>query len=162
MEWLEALIVFLVAPLPIVEIRVAVYLGLGPLGGEYHLDWLITFVLTVLANVLFIVMLWPFLPRLESLCRKSRRLNRWLDWLFARTRREVTPGKRILEEFSLFGILALVGVPFPLPGSGLYTAMAAAYIFGLSLRKSLPWMVAGIIVATGACVLLMQAGRLIL
>ena len=161
MDWLGALIVFLVAPLPIVEMRLSVYLGLFVYGDTQPTNLVITFLLTVASNLLFILALWPFLTRLERLCRRSAALDRWLDWLFARTRREVTPGKRILEEFGLFGIVALVLIPFPLPGTGLYTAMAAAYIFGLPLRKCFPWMAAGVVVATGGLILLVLAGTAI-
>lgn len=157
MDWLGIVIVFLVAPLPIVEVRLSVVLGLT----FYHLGVPLTFALTVLSNLLFILILWPQLPRLERLFRRSATLGRWLDWLLARYRREVTPGKQRLEGLGLFTIVALVGVPIPLPGSGLYTALGAAYIFGMPLKKTLVWLMAGVFVATTVIVLLVQAGRIV-
>jgi uncharacterized membrane protein len=155
MNWLAVLIVFAVSPLPIVEMRLGIGLGLF----RYHLNPWLTFAIAVAANLAIIPQVWYLFPPVERLLRRSRRLSRWLDWLFAKTRRETTKGKQKMEEAALFAIVALTAVPFPLPGSGLYTALVAAYIFGLPMRKSFPWLAAGVVFACGALVFLGVAYR---
>jgi uncharacterized membrane protein len=158
MDWLGALIVFLLAPLPLIEMRVSIGLGLF----HYHLGAWPTFWLTVASNLLFIPLAWSLRLPLERLCRRSRHLNRFLDWLFAKARREVSHRREVLEEVGMLVIVALVGVPIPLPGSGIYTALVAAYVFGFSMRKIYPWIAAGVVVACAALTLLGVAGKAIL
>ncbi|HEX2066713.1 MAG TPA: small multi-drug export protein [Candidatus Thermoplasmatota archaeon] len=146
MGWLEVLIVFVLAPLPIVEMRLSIILGVF----RYDLGWPATAVLTAASNLLAIPIIWALLPDLERLCRRSKRLSRWLDWLFGKARKEAGKGKETVEEIGLFVIVALTGLPFPVPGSGLYTALIAAYIFGLRMRKAFPWLAAGVLVAVAA------------
>ena len=113
MDWQQALIVFAVSGLPVVEMRLAVGLGLL----HYHMGLPATFILTVAGNLIVIPFVWNNLPPFERLCRRSRRLNQWLDWLYAKTRHEVGQRRTALGGFGLFVIVALTGVPFPLPGT---------------------------------------------
>ena len=143
-----ALIVFAVAGLPIVEMRLAIGLGIF----VYGLHPALVCGLTIAANLLIIAPFWFLFPHVENLLRRSPRMTRWLDWLYSKTRKE-TAKRETIEEVGLFVIVALTAVPFPLPGSGLYTAMTAQYIFGLPMRKAWPWLVAGTVVACVALTL---------
>jgi uncharacterized membrane protein len=158
MDWQAALIVFLLAPLPLIEMRVSIGLGLF----RYHLGPWATFLLVVVSNLLFIPLAWSLRHPAERLFRRSRRLSGFLDWLFAKARREASHRREVLEELGMFVIVALVGIPVPLPGSGIYTALVAAYVFGLSMRKIFPWIAAGVVVAAGALTLLGLASRAVL
>ena len=155
MDWLGALIVFLVAPLPLVEMRLSIYLG----NVQYHLGWPLTLLLTVAGNLLFIPLAWSLRHPLERLFRRSRRLGLFLDWLFAKARRETSHRRVVLEELGMFIIVALVAIPFPLPGSGIYTALILAHLFGLPMRKVYPWIAAGVVVACSALTLLALVGK---
>jgi uncharacterized membrane protein len=155
MDWLAALIVFALAPLPVIEMRASIGLGLF----RYHLGPWTTFFLVAASNLLFIPVAWSLRLPLERLLRRSEALGRFLDWLFAKARREATHRREVLEEVGMFAIVALVGIPFPLPGSGIYTAMIAAYVFGFSMRKIYPWLAAGVVVACAALTLLGVAGK---
>lgn len=155
MDWLAALIVFLLAPLPLIEMRASIALGIL----RYHLGAPATFLLTVTSNLLFIPLAWSLRTPLERLFRRSPTLARFLDWLFAKARREASHRHEVLEEAGMLLIVALVAIPIPLPGSGIYTAMVAAYVFGLSMRKAYPWIAAGVVIACGALTLLTEAGK---
>jgi uncharacterized membrane protein len=146
---LEAsLIVFAVAGLPLVTMRLGIGLGIF----VYGLDPVLVCLLAIASNLLVIAPVWFLFPHIERACRRSARLSLLLDRVFARTRKE-TAKRQALEEVGIFVIVALTGVPFPLPGSGLYTGLLAQYIFGLPMRKALPWHVAGIVVACVALTL---------
>lgn len=150
MDWLALLIVVALAPLPLVEVRLSIVLGVV----RYHLGGPLTFLLVTAANLLFIPVAWALLPPVERLCRRSALLDRLLTRLFAKTRKDVRHWRQVLEEVGMFAIVALLAVPFPLPGSGIYTALVAAYVFGFPLRKVFPWIAAGVVVAAGAFTLL--------
>jgi uncharacterized membrane protein len=155
MDWLGALIVFLLAPLPLIEIRVSTSLGLL----TYHLGASTTYLLVVVSNLLFIPLAWSLRLPVERMFRRSRRLSAFLDRLYARARKETSHRREVLEELGMFVIVALVGIPFPLPGSGIYTAMIVAHIFGLPMKKVFPWIAAGVLVATAGFMLLVVAGK---
>lgn len=158
MDWMDALIVAALAPLPLIEMRVSIGLGLF----HYHLGPWTTFLIVTAANLLFIPVAWALRTPGERLLRRSRTLGRFLDWLFAKTRRETSHRREVLEEVGMFTIVALTGFPIPLPGSGVYTALLAAYVFGLSMRKAYPWIAAGVVVACAALTLLGVAGKAVL
>jgi len=115
------LLVFLTAATPILEVRgsipLGLYLGLSPLK---------TFVLSVIGSVL------PILPVLFGLnyltvhLRKIPAMDRFFNWLFARTRAK----GELVQRLETLGLFLFVAVP--LPGTGAWTGCAAAYIFGLS------------------------------
>lgn len=152
------LIVLAVSGLPIVEMRLGIGLGIFVYGLN---AWLVC-ILAIVANLLIIAPMWYLFPHGEAGLRRWKAMSRWLDWLFAKTRKEAAK-RETVEEVGLFAIVALTAIPFPVPGTGLYTALIAQYIFGLSMKKALPWLVAGTVVACVAltleAVLLGEAGR---
>ncbi|HUR62021.1 MAG TPA: small multi-drug export protein [Candidatus Thermoplasmatota archaeon] len=155
MDWLGALIVFVLAPLPLIEMRISIGLGLF----TFHLGAWTTFVIVTASNLLFIPVAWSLRNPAERLFRRSQTLSGFLDWVFARARKEVSHRREVLEEMGMFVIVALVGVPVPLPGSGIYTALLAAYIFGIPMRKAYPWLAGGVVVACATLTLLGVAGE---
>src|SRR5687768_3560922 len=116
------LVLLAVSGLPIVEMRLAIWLGLT----EYSMPPVYVGAITIVGNLLIIAPAWFVLPHLETGLRRWRPMSRWLDWLFSKTRKE-TAKREKAEEFGLFVIVALTGLPVPIPGSGLYTALIAAY-----------------------------------
>ncbi|MCA1818946.1 MAG: small multi-drug export protein [Thermoplasmatota archaeon] len=148
-----AFVVLGVSGLPVIEMRLAVGLGIF----VFHLPPVVVFLLTVAGNLFVMAPVWFLFPHAERGLRRWVAMGRWLDWLYARTRRD-TANRRAVESVGLFAVVALTAVPFPLPGSGLYTALVATYIFGLPLRKAFPWLAAGIVVATALLTLEAWAG----
>ena len=64
------------------------------------------------------------------------------NWLFARTRKKV---KGKLEKYGVAGLILFVAVPLPVTGA--WTGCAAAHVFGIPLRKALPAVMLGILMA---------------
>lgn len=141
LEWIRALpaapSVVLMAMLPIVELRGAIPFAVSVHGMSYPQAYL----LAVLGNLI------PVLPLLLALGPVERRLGRWrpmrrfFDWVFSRSRRK---GK-LIERFKFLGLLLFVGIPLPVTGA--WTGAAAAYVFGLSTRRSLPAIILGVLLA---------------
>jgi uncharacterized membrane protein len=132
-----ALVILVLAFLPVLEVRASIPVGLL----YYEMSWVNVFLVSFVGNLLVIPVLFYGLPVLELIARKWERLARFLDKVFAFTRRKHSKKTERIEEASLFAIVAL-----PLPGAGTWTAMLTAYVFGLGPRQTWPVVALGAIV----------------
>jgi uncharacterized membrane protein len=132
-------VTFLLATLPIAELRGAIPWALYPTGGG--LAWPVAYLWAVLGNALPVIPLLLFLGPVSEWLRRWRLFDRFFDWLFARTRRR---GK-VIERFEAIGLTLFVAIPLPVTGA--WTGCAAAFIFGIRFRYALPAVLAGILIA---------------
>ncbi len=144
---------FLLAMLPISELRGAIPWAVAPAPVGGGLAWHAAYLWAVLGNLLPV----PFL--LLLLGPVSRRLSRhpwgarFFTWLFARTRRR---GKTV-EKYETLGLVLFVAIPLPVTGA--WTGTVAAFIFDIRFRWALPAIAAGVCLA-GAVVTLVTQGIL--
>lgn len=129
--------VFILAMLPMVE-RAALPLALT----YYHLPWVEAFVLVALGNFLPVIGLVFGLDWLSQfLVEKSRTMKRFFNWLFDHTR------LRHSKKFELWGALALIAfVAIPTPITGNWSGAVASFVFKVDKKKSLIYILAGIII----------------
>lgn len=133
-----ALIVFFIGLFPIID-RTAIPLGIA----HYGMDIIPTTLVFLLGNYVGSILVFNGLRASDEWFRKRiKPLDRFLTWLFARTRAK--HDKRINE----LGHLALfLFVCVPLPGSGNWSAALVAYVFGLKPKVALPIIGSGLAVA---------------
>lgn len=133
------IITALLAMAPIGELRAAIPVGVG-----MGLTLWYAVVLSVIANIVAGLLLLLLLDPIASWLRKHISFfDKFFTWLFQRTRRKAASK---MERFGRFiGIFILVGIP--LPGTGAWTAAAAAFVFGIKFRVAFPAIVLGIFVA---------------
>jgi len=142
------LVVVAIAALPISELRGAIPLALK----LYGMSPLESYVLAVLGNLLPVPVLLLFLGRTERYLRRFAVFDRFFTWLFSRTRR------RTRARVEKYGALALVlFVAVPLPVTGAWTGVAAAYVFGIEFRYAFPAISLGVLIA-GVVVTLASLG----
>lgn len=139
--WLRTVIISMI---PVVELRGAIpaakYWGAG-LGT--------TFFWALLGNMLpipFILLLLG--PISDWLRRRSRIMDRFFSWLFARTRRK---HGRSFERWRDAALCLFVAIP--LPGTGAWTGALAAFVFDVPFSHALPAIFLGVLIA-GAVVTL--------
>jgi uncharacterized membrane protein len=116
-EWL----VLLAAATPVLEVR-----GSIPLGLYFGIPAAKVFWLSVIGSILPILPILFGLNYLTVHLRKIPVMDRFFNWLFARTRAK----GELVQRLETLGLFLFVAVP--LPGTGAWTGCAAAYIFGLS------------------------------
>lgn len=133
------LAVILLAMLPIAELRLSIPVAIL----KYHMDPLTAFALSVTGNMLPVVPLLLYLEPVSSfLSKKWGVWDRFFGWLFTRTR------ARHGEAFQKYGAGALaLFVGIPLPVTGAWTGCAAAFVFGIRPKLSLPAILAGVLMA---------------
>lgn len=145
----EYLKVLITAMIPIGELRAAIPLGIS----AFHLSTLWVFVVSVIGNMLPIIFIVFLLePVSEFLSRHSRFFKWFFNWLFERTRRKHSKKFETLEEIALVTFVAI-----PLPVTGAWSGAAAAFVFGIPPKKSLPLIFFGVLIA-GIIVTLITLG----
>lgn len=134
----EALLIFLIAASPVVELRGAIPFALL----VYELPLWQAFFLSIAGNMVPVLLL-PFLGVLSSeLSRRFSIFERYFTWLFSQSKR------RHSKALGTFYDLALViFVAIPLPFTGAWTAMIAAFVFGIPFYRAFPLILFGVIIA---------------
>ena len=134
------LCVFFCAMLPIIELRGAI-----PLGAGLGLPLWQTLLLSFGGNLLpvpFILLFIRTILRWMKECRWQR-LRRFALWLEKKA--EKNKGK--IEKYEYLGLFLFVAIP--IPGTGAWTGSLIAALLQLDLKKSLLFVLLGILLAGG-------------
>ncbi len=131
--------VFLIAMLPIFELRGAIPWGMTMERGS--MSWLELYLIAVAGNMVPVFFIMPILRLMERLFSRIPAMRRFLDWLFARTRSR----SAVIEKYEEIGLILFVAIP--LPATGGWTGAMASYLFGLSYWKSILFILAGVCIA---------------
>ncbi len=135
----EYLKTFITAMTPIGELRVAIPVALT----RYSLSFWETYIIAVVGNMFPIVFIVFLLDPVSRFLSKHFRFFRWFfNWLFERTRRKHSHKFEVLEELALITFVAI-----PLPVTGAWSGAAAAFVFGIPPKKSLPLILVGVLIA---------------
>ncbi|MFH1990323.1 MAG: small multi-drug export protein [Patescibacteria group bacterium] len=132
-------ITFFTATLPLSELRGAIPLAILKFGFNPYK----AFVLGVFGNILPILPLLFGLEKIsEYLSRKFYWFNKFFSWLFERTRIKHTEHFACWKNWALFMFVAI-----PLPLTGAYSGVAAAFVFGISKTHAFWSIVLGVLAA---------------
>ena len=136
---LNELITFFTAALPLGELRWAIPLAILKYGFSPYK----AFIISALGNILPILPLLLGLEKIsEYLSHKFYWFNRFFSWLFTKTR------EKHQNHFYYWGDLALfLFVAIPLPLTGAYSGIAAAFAFGIPLKHAFWSIVLGVLAA---------------
>ena len=141
-----ALLIIGVSAAPVAELR-----GGIPLAISLEYPPAAAYLLAILGNLAVVPLVLIGLQYGETILLRWKVSRTLLQWVFARTRRK----GRLIERAGPIALVLLVAIP--LPGTGAWTGAIAAHLFGISMRKSLPWIGLGVLIA-GIVVLLVSLG----
>ncbi len=129
---------FLISISPFGEARAGI-----PYGELSGLPILLVFIVGLTANLL----VFPFFYRLIEFCNKRFLRNTYYrkGALYLSTRAR-TKTKKFLKKYGVWGLMVFVMIPLPVTGA--YIGTIAAYIFGISYRKSLIAISIGILISS--------------
>ena len=134
----DILFTFLISFSPFGEARAGI-----PYGEIVGLPILLVFIIGLTANLL----VFPVFYKVIELANK----NLWKNPLYKRTAiylssRARTKTKTIIKKYGVWGLMVFVMIPLPVTGA--YIGTIAAYIFGISYRKSLIAISSGITISS--------------
>lgn len=133
----DALWVFLVSAVPIVELRLAIPLAVN----EYHIDWYYAFLICLTGNILPVPFILKFLGPFSELMSKMNIFNSIIQWVFKYTRRR----GGLVEKYGQLGLVLLVAIP--LPGTGAWTGSLVAFLLGIDFKTAFYSILIGVIIA---------------
>jgi uncharacterized membrane protein len=130
---------FLIAVIPISELRAAIPIGIK----VFHLSAWSAYFWSVLGNLLPMILILLILqPVADFLSRHFRIFHKFFEWLFEHTRKR---GEKKFEKWGEAAVFILTATPIPLLGG--WTGPLAAFVFNIKLKKSIPLVVLGCMVA---------------
>ena len=129
---------FLMAMVPIIELRGAIPYGAGIAGLPIWQAALIA----VLGNLLPVPFLVVFTRDVFALMRKkSDKLNN----IVLRMERKADKNKDVVLRYEFWGLVILVAIP--LPGTGAWTGALVAAMMDMQLKRAFPAIALGVVVA---------------
>ena len=132
-----AIITFLMAMVPVIELRGAI-----PYGVIAGLSVPVAFVLAVLGNLTPIPVLVVFTRKVfEWLRKKSSGLDRFVSRLEAKAEKN----KDVVLKYEFWGLVLLVAIP--LPGTGAWTGALVAAMMDMRLKRAMPAIILGVLIA---------------
>lgn len=143
LTWLEAtaggefIFTMLVSMIPIVELR-----GGLPFGVALGLPYPAAFIAAVIGNILPAPFILVYIRRvLQWMRQRLPRFNGVADAVEAKAHLK---GRKV-NKYKYLGLILFVGIP--LPGTGAWTGALAAAFLDMPLRKAVPSIVAGVVLA---------------
>lgn len=133
------LAVFLLAMLPIVELRGAIPIGIL----AYDLSPVVTYVWAVLGNIIPAIAILTLIgPVSNWFAKRSKFITKVLDWWFDRSHR------KFINKYKKYGPIALaLFVAIPLPVTGAWTGATAAWLLKINFRTALMFIIIGVLIA---------------
>lgn len=133
----EFIFTMLVSMIPIVELR-----GGLPFGVALGLPYPVAFTAAVIGNILPAPFIVVYIRRIFQWMR--RRLPRFNGVVDKLENKAHLKGNKV-NKYKYLGLFLFVGIP--LPGTGAWTGSLAAAFLDMPLRKALPSIIAGVILA---------------
>ena len=134
----ESLVTFLISMLPVVELRLAI-----PMGVSLGLPVWKAAIISIIGNLLPAPFIIAFIRVvMEWLRGKSKAMQRFVAWL---ERKGSGPKAERVRHYEFWGLLVLVAIP--LPGTGAWTGALIAALLDIRMKRALPPIVAGVLIA---------------
>lgn len=143
----EIIITFLISMVPVIELRGAI-----PYGAAQNIPIWICFFVSIVGNLIPVPFIIIFIRKIIGIMKKmSKHIRSFAEWL----ERKAEKNKEKVLKYEFWGLMLLVAVP--LPGTGAWTGALVAAMLDMQLKRALPAIVVGVIVA-GIIVSLATAG----
>ncbi len=142
----ECLSVFFMSMIPVVELRGAI-----PVGIAAGVPPALTYLLAVVGNLIPAPLIILLIRKIFDLLRRVPWMGSKITWLEQRAHLK----GRVIHKYGLVGLFILVAVP--LPGTGAWTGALAAALLDIRLKRAMPAIIVGVLVA-GGIVLALSCG----
>lgn len=133
----KELIVFIISMLPILELRGGI-LAASALG----VPILKANIICIIGNLIPVPFILLFITKIFDLIRKTKLFRPLVEKLEAKAMGK----KDKIENAQFWGLVFFVGIP--LPGTGAWTGCLIAALIGVPLKKSIPAVLIGVLMAS--------------
>ena len=133
----DTLLTFLVAMVPVVELRGAI-----PFGVVRGLNIWTAIIASVLGNLVPVPFIILFIRRIFAWMRAHMPK---LDGLVTRMEKKAEKNRAAVEKYAFWGLAILVAIP--LPGTGAWTGALVAAMMEMRLKRAFPAIVIGVVIA---------------
>lgn len=138
---------FLISMVPVLELRGAI-----PIGVAHGLDYRIAIAVSILGNLLPVPFIVLFIRKIFAWLRtKSERLNGFVTRMEQRALKKSDTVRRA----RFWGLFLFVAIP--LPGTGAWTGALIAAVLNMRLKRAVPVIFLGVIIA-GCIITLLTHG----
>ena len=131
-----ALLTFFTSMVPVLELRGAIPIGVA--GG---LPVLISMLIAMIGNLLPIPFLIVFTRKVFDWLKTKGKIKSFVEKLEHRANEK----SQIVQKYAWWGLCILVAIP--LPGTGAWTGALVAVILNMNLRRSMPAISLGVLIA---------------
>ena len=147
---LHYLIVFLISMVPLIELRGAIPYAVG-----FHCNMVWAYIIAIIGNMLPVPIIYLFARKVLLWGKDKKYIGRFFTFCLEKGEKggrklEAKAGKGLFVALMLF-----VGIP--LPGTGAWTGTLAASILDMDFKKSVLYVLLGVLLA-GAIMLLASLG----
>jgi len=132
----KELITFILAMLPISELRGAI-----PYGVYNNLPFTKVLVISIVGNLIPVVPLYFLLGRILLFLNRFRYGKRFSGWLVSHTLKR----SKVIELYEMLGLIIFIGIPLPMTGA--WTGTIASVLLKLRLKYYLIGVVFGVLLA---------------
>lgn len=133
----DILLTFLVAMVPVVELRGAI-----PFGVVRGLNLWTAIIASVLGNLVPVPFIILFIRRIFAWMRAHMPK---LDGLVTHMEKKAEKNRAAVEKYAFWGLAILVAIP--LPGTGAWTGALVAAMMEMRLKRAFPAIVIGVVIA---------------
>lgn len=133
---MKYLITFLISMVPVIELRGAIPIALAK-----DIEPWVAFMLAVFGNMLPVPFILVFVRSVFQWMKKYEKLGRIVTKLEARAESK----SESVRKYELVGLCILVAIP--LPGTGAWTGALVAALMKMRIRRALPTIFVGVVIA---------------
>lgn len=131
------IITFLISMVPVIELRGAIPYGVINGLGVWQ-----AFGLSVVGNLVPIPVLIIFTRKVFEWLRTK---SEWLNRMVSKLEKKAADKKSVVEKWEFLGLVILVAIP--LPGTGAWTGALVAAMMDMRLKRAMPAIITGVIIA---------------
>lgn len=132
------LVIFVIATLPIIELRGAIPVGIT----FFNLNWFLVIIVSILGNMLPIFFVLFLFKYVEKVLRYIPFMNSLMDFIFSKTMAK----NATIEKYEELGLMFFVGVPLPITGA--WTGSLLSYLMKLSYKKAIVFIFLGVLISS--------------
>lgn len=149
--WTNILLTFLVAMVPVLELRFAI-----PFGVTRDLGIKISMAASIVGNLVPVPFIIIFIRRIFAWLRKK---NDKFNSLVTRLEERAESKRHIVDRYAFWGLVVLVAIP--LPGTGAWTGALVAAMMDMRLRRAFPAIAVGVIIAAFVVSVITYGARMV-